>query len=129
MTELSALAKKDPDFYKYLQEHDSELLDFSKSTNDFELEALESGASGSELDGEEEGPKKKILTPEKLRKWQSDILRFNSLKALRQLLFAFRASANAQEPQKKDKEDAAEMTTESPECTSDDIYNVPTDMR
>lgn len=106
MQELSALAKKDPEFYKYLQDHDRELLDFSKP------EGADEGMEDGEEDDEEEDAPKNVLTPEVLKQWQSEILQYHSLSALRQLLVAFRSSANLNDEKE---EENAQWTTESPE--------------
>jgi len=81
--ELAALAEKDPAFYKYLQENDKELLNFTMPTRD-DAEvmnqdggfALDGSDKGSEADErEEEVP---ILTAEKLKIWQKAILEVGS---------------------------------------------------
>jgi len=81
--ELAALAEKDPAFYKYLQENDKELLNFTMPARDGPEDMSQDGGfapdgsdDGSEADkGEEEVP---ILTTEKLKIWQKAILEVGS---------------------------------------------------
>ncbi|KAF8064186.1 Noc2-domain-containing protein [Lyophyllum atratum] len=76
LEELSKLAEKDPEFYKYLQENDKELLNFD--LND---------ATAVESDEDEEEAAEKDEDDEMQR----------SLRALRKLLIAFRAAAHLNE--------------------------------
>jgi len=63
--ELSKLAEKDPEFYKYLQEHDRELLEFNPDKLD------EDTMMGDEDEEMEQTP---ILTKEILKSWQKALL-------------------------------------------------------
>jgi nucleolar complex protein 2 len=106
--DLEALAKKDPEFYKYLQENDAELLDF---TEDAEL-------AGIELSEDETPPKKKIkgkavdqqsvfdketeLTLAMVVKWKSAMIEQHSLRAMREVVLAFRAAAHTNEDDGKE---------------------------
>lgn len=72
LRELAQLAEKDPEFFKYLQENDKELLEFDPSKLP--------KASGSE-DGEDDGDVEmedqeslKTLTTAVLKKWQRALL-------------------------------------------------------
>ncbi|KAF8591770.1 Noc2-domain-containing protein [Ramaria rubella] len=93
--ELSQLAQKDPEFYKYLQENDRELLEFDPNSaeQDDDMEGIDT--RGEEDDAEMmETP---ILTKDILKSWQKALLEQRSLRALRKLLVAFRSAAHVQE--------------------------------
>lgn len=67
MHDLSKLAEKDPEFYKYLQENDKELLKFDPG------DAVDDEIEGEE-DVEMEGETLPILTKDILRGWQKALL-------------------------------------------------------
>ncbi|KAF8130270.1 Noc2-domain-containing protein [Boletus edulis] len=90
MHELSKLAEKDPEFYKYLQENDRELLDFGP-------EDAVDDEDDEEEDVEMESETSPILTKDILRDWQKALLDYRSLRALRKLLIAFRSAAHMNE--------------------------------
>ena len=98
--ELKALEEKDPDFYKYLQENDAELLDFEKMDEDARIEL-------SEDEDEELGAKSNretsTLTLDTVRKWKTAMKEQHSLRATRQAILAFRAAAflNSDEPKEQ----------------------------
>lgn len=101
--DLDALAERDPEFYKYLQENDAELLDFNEDADLAEVD---------ELSGEEEPAKKQRkkskdnkvkqqeagddgsdVTIAMVRKWKTAMVEQHSLRAMRQTVLAFRAAA------------------------------------
>lgn len=86
--ELSKLAEKDPEFYKYLQENDKELLEFDPNA----LEVDESPEADDAVP---------ILTKETLKTWQKALLEQRSIRALRKLLVAFRSAAHIQDDSKR----------------------------
>ncbi|KAI9815823.1 MAG: Nucleolar Complex 2 protein [Thelocarpon impressellum] len=112
--ELDALAEKDPEFYKHLKDNDPELLNFGDLA---EVDQL----SGS--DGEDTVPKKKRKKAKKeaapqdlqeeadfeekdddtevtvamVQKWRAALVDVHSLRAMRQVVLAFRAAVHVNE--------------------------------
>ena len=78
--DLAQLAEKDPEFYKYLQENDQELLHFGQGEDEEE-----------EDEEKEEEEDERLLTMDMLQQWQKSLLRHRSPRALRRLLLAFRS--------------------------------------
>ena len=103
--DLDALAENDPDFYKYLQENDAELLDFGEDGALGEIDE----SSGEEISGKQKARKGKsqenvqdnVSADEHLsevsiatvRKWKAAMTEQYSLRAMRQVVLAFRAAA------------------------------------
>jgi len=117
--DIAALAKADPEFYKYLQENDSELLDFDdlpdidelsegesseeegakkkkkkKSKKQKKKDSGDSDEEEDEEEGEEEGPKAEEVTKAHVKKWKKALAEANSLRALRMVVLAFRAAVH-----------------------------------
>ncbi|GAA6019693.1 hypothetical protein JCM11491_004887 [Sporobolomyces phaffii] len=122
MADLKALAEKDPEFFKYLQENDAELLNFDDDGVDHEMQRddddeEEEDESDDDDDDDESAKKGKgkaketkqdkrrkekavkkkdqVLTKELLKTWQKHILETRSFKSLRRLLIAFRSAAQS----------------------------------
>jgi len=112
LLELSKLAEKDPEFYKYLQENDKELLEFNPDALD---NAASSDEEGEDVEMEEEEEKTPNLTKNHLKQWQKGLLQVctrnfvrapfwlfrtfqhRSLRSLRKLLIAFRSAVHMNE--------------------------------
>ncbi|KAI1431838.1 Noc2p family-domain-containing protein [Xylaria sp. CBS 124048] len=123
---MDALAKDDPDFYKFLKENDPETLDF----DDADLAEVDE-LSASE---EEEAPKKKQkkstkqesekapvrneLTQEMVARWKASLIESHSLKAARQVVLAFRSAAHLNEDEDV-KERTQPYTISSPDVFHD----------
>ena len=111
--DLEGLADKDPEFFKYLQENDAELLDFNEDAEMAEVDAL----------SEEETPKKKprkregeqrVETEEPdvdddseisiamVNKWKVALSEQYSLRAMRQVILAFRTAAHINSDDEKE---------------------------
>lgn len=106
--DLDALAEKDPEFYKYLKEHDAELLDFGEDLDLAEVDELseeeetskkkrkkdkrnpKDGEQESEAGADEEGSE---ITIALVHKWKIAMSEQYSLRAMRQVVLAFRAAA------------------------------------
>ena len=101
MGQLSALAEKDPEFYKYLQENDAELLDFDDDTE----------GSGGDVAGDQDQirPSKKSkvenevtdVTPDLVEKWKDALVDQNSQRSLREVVTAFRSAVQSDNEDKK----------------------------
>ena len=115
--DLDALAKKDPEFYKYLQENDADLLDFDPEDPAFaNLDDLsedespkkkrmkgkqaENAKKDMELDSDS-GDKTEV-TLSMVKKWEVAMTEQHSLRAMRQVVLAFRAAAYANEEDGKE---------------------------
>jgi nucleolar complex protein 2 len=118
---MNALAEKDPEFYKYLKENDPEALEFDEDADLAEIDAL----SGTD---EDEKPKKKRKKDKKVKahaaevddlsdeeetdetevtkaiiaKWKKAMTEHYSLRAMRQVVLAFRAAAHVNEDDGKE---------------------------
>lgn len=108
--QLESLKDKDPEFYKYLKENDSELFDFGDHGDLAEVDALS--------EEEEEGPAKKkkkgkaagedeemvdnTLTVPMVKKWQKLMEEQHSIRAMRQAVLAFRCAAYLNEADTQD---------------------------
>lgn len=109
--DLEKLKEKDPEFYKYLQENDQDLLRFGAEDSDEEDEEDEEDAEMDDGDSDVSDVKGKakaaddaqqVVTSKLLRSWQKAMLQHHSLKALRKVLLAFRAAAHMNDAEDSD---------------------------
>ncbi|KGO74983.1 Uncharacterized protein family UPF0120 [Penicillium italicum] len=106
--QLESLKDKDPEFYKYLKENDSELLEFGDQGDLSEVDALSESEEPEDEEPakkkkkkskkEEEEPEDETLTIEMVKKWQKLMEEQNSIRAMRQAVLAFRAAAYVNDP-------------------------------
>lgn len=110
--QLEALKEKDPEFYKYLEANDAELLEFgdhgdlagvaelSEEEEEKEAPAKKKKKRGQET---EEGEEEDVtmdgdqVTMALVDKWQKSMKEQNSMRATRQVVLAFRAAAYVNE--------------------------------
>jgi nucleolar complex protein 2 len=120
---MDALAEKDPEFYKYLKENDPETLDFDENDDLAEVDDLSGGeeerpkkkkkkskkeaVDEMEVDEEDEEEDKGMtdeteVTMAMVSKWKKAMSEQQSLRAMRQVVLAFRAAAHVNEDEGKD---------------------------
>ena len=118
---MDALAEKDPEFYKFLKENDPEALDFDENANLAEVDAL-SGSDAEEQPrqkkqkrskkasivekeeeeaSDDEADDSSEVTKAMITKWTKAMVEQHSLRALRQVVLAFRAAAHVNEDEGK----------------------------
>jgi nucleolar complex protein 2 len=106
--DIEALKTKDPEFYKYLQENDAELLDFEEG--DFkEIDELseeekpkkkrKKGKSKDEDDSDADSVQERDneVTKALAAKWEKALIEKKSLRAMKEVVLAFRAAAHLNE--------------------------------
>ncbi|RAO66215.1 uncharacterized protein BHQ10_002227 [Talaromyces amestolkiae] len=106
--QLESLKEKDPEFYKYLKENDAELLDFEDHGDLAEVDELSETEEGpakkkKKSKGlESEAMKDNIVTISEVKKWQKSLQEQNSMRALRQVVLAFRSAAYVNDADNQD---------------------------
>lgn len=117
---MEALAEKDPAFYKYLKENDPEALDFDEDADLVEVDDLSASdeedvpkkkkqkkstkaAVDEEAGGsDDEDPDSPEVTKAMVTKWTKAMTEEHSLRAMRQVVLAFRAAAHVNEDEGKE---------------------------
>ncbi|KAA8575151.1 hypothetical protein MFRU_002g02640 [Monilinia fructicola] len=115
---MDALAEKDPEFYKYLKENDPEALDFDDDADFAEVDELsgeedeqpqkkkqkKSKKAKEEVAEEEEEEEEDAseVTKAMVKKWNKAMTEQKSLRAMRQVVLAFRAAAHVNEDEGKE---------------------------
>ncbi|KAF1988655.1 nucleolar complex protein 2 [Aulographum hederae CBS 113979] len=102
--QLEALAKNDPEFYKYLKDNDAELLDFDEDVDlgdlqlsDDEEEDTEGPNKKRKANGKIPKGKDGELTKSMVKNWKSAMVGQHSLAAMKEVIMAFRAAAHLNE--------------------------------
>ncbi|QID85562.1 Nucleolar Complex 2 protein [Saccharomyces pastorianus] len=96
---MAKLAEKDPEFYKYLEENDKDLLDFGGSNPldgiNGEDEDAEAGKKITETSEQVEHVKEKVALSLKLvKQWKTQLHDSPNLKLLRNIVSAFKVAVN-----------------------------------
>lgn len=93
--QLASLAEKDPEFFKYLQDNDAELLDFDEDDDLAAVDDLSDSEPRSKKQKIEDSDTPIDVTLAMVQKWKASLEESFSIRALRQLTLAFRAAAHA----------------------------------
>ncbi|ROW14229.1 hypothetical protein VPNG_04223 [Cytospora leucostoma] len=117
---LEALAKDDPDFYKYLQENDPEALEYDENVDLAEIDDLSSGEGedeeqpkkkkqkkakkATEDESEDEFAQHNELTKAMIAQWKASMEEKHSLRAAKQVVLAFRSAAHLNEDDDQNKQ-------------------------
>ncbi|KAI4271843.1 MAG: hypothetical protein LQ337_005711 [Flavoplaca oasis] len=116
--DLNALATKDPDFYKYLQENDAELLDFGGDRDELDQfsedekpkkkqkKSTKPQPDSSEEDVREEATEDSTgqteVTAAMVTQWKTAMVEQHSLRAMRRVVLAFRTAAYVNADEEKE---------------------------
>lgn len=119
--DLNALAENDPEFFKYLQSNDPELLDFSMAERD-DLSSIDdlSGDEDEEA-GQKKGKKGKKedesneVTMAQVQKWKEALVEKKSLRSLRQVVLAFRSAAHVNDVEEDARQGGFKYTINNPD--------------
>lgn len=113
--DIEALKEKDPEFYKYLKSNDAELLDFAEDADLDEIDALSASedettprkkqrkaAKGDpDSDDESEAATGNEVSKQLIQKWKSAMETKSSLRAMKEVVLAFRSAAHLNDEEGK----------------------------
>lgn len=129
---LRALAANDPEFYKYLEENDAELLNVEDHPDLSEVDQVTdvehpplpqaeakrriAGNATEEIESDDEHDEEnaEVITMATLGKWRKAMVELHSLRAMKEVILAFRAAVHVNEDDGKD----YKYTISSPEGVS-----------
>jgi len=110
--QLDALAKDDPEFHKYLQENEPELLDskfdpvqLGELSDDEEprrKKVKKNGKVQEDSEGSDEDTASNELTKDTLKKWETALTTQHSLRAARETVLAFRSAVHVSDDDKQE---------------------------
>jgi len=102
--DMAALAQKDPEFHKYLKENDPELLEFNEEDNldDLELSEDEEDRPAKKRKTSKNEPVSEELNVQTIRRWKASMQEQHSIRALKEVVLAFRSAAHMDEDEAKD---------------------------
>ena len=107
--DLEALKLKDPEFHKFLQEEDPELLGFGEDSTLAEVDQLSDAEETaktkkrkSEHGAAVEEPSSNDVSAQMVQRWTSAMRKRSSLRAMKEVVLAFRAAAHLNEEDGKD---------------------------
>jgi nucleolar complex protein 2 len=95
-TQLETLKKKDPEFYKYLEENDEELLQF-EDDDLVGIDLLSDDDASASKPGKESESKGRPVDAGLVERWRLALVEGHSLRSTRELVLAFRAAVHASE--------------------------------
>lgn len=113
--DIEALKEKDPDFYNYLKSNDAELLDFAEDADLAEIDALSASEDETtprkkqkktakadvESDDESEAATGNEVSKQLIQKWKSGMDTKSSLRAMKEVVLAFRSAAHLNDEEGK----------------------------
>ncbi|TIB89205.1 Noc2-domain-containing protein [Wallemia mellicola] len=123
---IKNLSKTDPEFFKFLQENDKNLLEFDESDDEQEDGEDDAGDNSDDDEAaalaemEDSQSKTTKLTNKMLRDWQRAIINHRSLRSFKKLILAFRSAAFSTDMDDVPKKQSQNFTFE---IDSADLFN------